>query len=80
MNIQIKVTVNGFYYTEDGSEIVKVGLLVENTFDKAIKLSLSCNSINGIATSNDYIYMYDSFKKKALPRYMRICTILQTAS
>ena len=62
---KVKVTVNGFYYTEDGSEIVKVGLLVENTLDKAIKLSLSCNSINGIATSNDYIYMYDSFKKKS---------------
>ncbi|MCR5556898.1 MAG: hypothetical protein K6F75_04980 [Butyrivibrio sp.] len=67
----VKITVTGFYtkeYEYSSSEPdgpVAVEFHVENNRDEDIKISISCNSVNGFSTNSSYVYMYDTYKKSS---------------
>ena len=72
----IKITVSGIYEVPGldpekdlwPAGTVKVGFVVENYSDKNVDIRVSCNSINGVATSTSYIYMMGNFKKNTTTR------------
>ncbi len=67
----IRITVSGIYDVpslvpgEDPwpAGAVKVGFIVENYSGKNVDIRVTCNSINGVATSLSYFYMMGNFKK-----------------
>ena len=67
----IKITMTGIYDVpglvpgEDPwpAGVVKIGFIVENYSGKNVDIRVSCNSINGMATSTSYFYMMGNFKK-----------------
>ncbi len=65
----VKITVTGFYkrvyeYSEDIGPVA-VEFRVDNKRNEDIRISLSCNCYNGIASNSTYIYIYDTFKKNS---------------
>ena len=67
----VKISVTGFYtkeYDYSGYETegpVAVEFTVENNRNEDIRISLSCNSVNGISSNSSYVYMYDTYKKNS---------------
>ena len=67
----IKITVSGIYQVpslDPENDIwpagsVKVGIIVENYSGKNVEIMASCNSINGLSKSPDYINIIGNFKK-----------------
>lgn len=65
----VKIYVTGFYkkeydYVQDKGAVA-LEFHVENNRDEDIRVSLSCNSFNGISSNSTYIYIYDTFKKNS---------------